>query len=131
MVDLELGPSPPHLHSRAELSQIYIALLIFFGRKTQFFYFWSTTAGKFTAKLEKICLNKKIDHYCKIPSKNFFGKNSSSAQLSSARSAKKMGQLSSLSSASKFCQLSSLSSGKILAQLSSAQLSFFFQNLQL
>jgi hypothetical protein len=63
--------------------------------------------------------------------KKIVTKNSSSAQLSSASSAKKMGQLSSLSSGKIFGQLSSLSSGKSLGQLSSAQLSFFFQNLQL
>ena len=128
MVDLELGPSPPHLHSRAELSQIYIALLIFFSaERRSFFYFWSSAAGKFTAKLEKICLTKKIDHYCKIPSKNFFGKNSSSAQLaqlaqqkkwvSSARSAQLQNFVSSARSAQEKFSPSS-------AQLSSA---FFFK----
>jgi len=39
MVDLELGPSSPHLHLRAELSQIYIALLIFFRQKDAVFLF--------------------------------------------------------------------------------------------
>ena len=54
---------------------------------------------------------------------------SSAAQLSSAFSEELPAQLSSAQQV--FFQLSSLSSGKSLGQLSSAQLSYFFQNLQL
>ena len=91
---------------------------------TQFFFFLSAAARKFTAKLKKICLNKKQLLLTSFLKKNF----REEYQLSSARSAKKMGQLS---SGEILRQLSSLSSAKSFGQLSSAQLSFFFQNLQL
>ena len=68
--------------------------IIFFRQNNAFYYFWALAARKFTSKLKELCQNKKISITVEFLQTKLSRK--IPAQLSSARSAKKMGQLAQL-----------------------------------